>query len=41
VVGDCSPTDKKFRSAISYRQDLLPVLKAFPRETTTCIWLTI
>ena len=24
----------------SYRQDLLPTCKAFPKETTTCIWFT-
>ena len=31
------PTDKKFSSVISYRQDLLPTCKAFPKETTTDI----
>ena len=34
------PTDKKFSSVNSYRQDLLPTCKAFPKETTTCVWFT-
>ena len=34
------PTDKKFSSVNSHRQDLLPTCKAFPKETTTCIWFT-
>ena len=34
------PIDKKFSSVNSYRQDLLPTCKAFPKETTTCIWFT-
>ena len=38
--GDCDPTDKKFSSVSSYRQDLLPTCKAFPKKTTTCIWFT-
>jgi len=29
------PTDMKFSSVNSYRQDLLPTCKAFPKETTT------
>ena len=29
------PTDKKLSSVNSYRQDLLPTCKAFPKETTT------
>ncbi len=36
--GNWDPTDKKFSSVNSYRQDLLPTRKAFPKETTTCIW---
>ena len=32
------PTDKKFSSVNSFRQNLLPTCKAFPKETTTCIW---
>jgi len=41
VLGDnWEPTDKKFSSVNSYRQDLLPTCKAFPKETTTCIWFT-
>ena len=32
--------DKKFSSVTSYRQDLLPACKVFPKETTTCIWFT-
>ena len=35
--GNWDPTDKKFSSVNSYRQDLLPKCKAFPKETTTCI----
>ena len=38
ATGD--PTDKKFSSVNSYRQDLLPTRKAFPKETTPCIWST-
>ncbi len=38
VLGD--PTDKKFSSVNSYKQDLLPACKAFPKEITTCIWFT-
>ena len=38
--GSWDPTDKKFSSVNSYRQDLLPTCKAFPKETTTCIWFT-
>jgi len=38
--GHWDPTDKKFSSVNSYRQDLLPTCKAFPKETTTCIWFT-
>jgi len=38
--GNWDPTDKKFSSVNSYRQDLLPTCKAFPKETTTCIWFT-
>ena len=34
------PTDKKFSSVNLYRQDLLPTCKAFPKDTTTCIWFT-
>ncbi|DBA79680.1 TPA: hypothetical protein ACH3X1_008354 [Trebouxia sp. C0004] len=30
----------KFSSVNSYRQDLLPTCKAFPKETATCIWFT-
>ena len=33
------PTDKKFNSVNSYRQDGLPTCKAFPKETTTCNYL--
>ena len=36
--GNWDPADKKFSSVNSYRQDLLPTFKAFPKETTTCIW---
>ncbi len=36
--GNWDPTDKKFSSVNSYRQDLLPICKPFPKETTTCIW---
>jgi len=36
--GNWDPTDKKFSSVNSYRQDLLPTCKAFPKKTTTCIW---
>ena len=38
--GNWDPTDKKFSSVNSYRQDLFPACKAFPKETTTCIWFT-
>ena len=38
--GNWDPTDKEFSSVNSYRQDLLPTCKAFPKETTTCIWFT-
>ncbi len=38
--GNWDPTDKKFSSVNSYRQDLFPTCKAFPKETTTCIWFT-
>ncbi len=38
--GNWDPTDKKFSSVNSYRQDLHPTCKAFPKETTTCIWFT-
>ena len=38
--GSWDPTDKKFSSMNSYRQNLLPTCKAFPKETTTCIWFT-
>ncbi len=38
--GNWDPTDKKFSSVNSYRQNLLPTCKAFPKETTTCIWFT-
>ncbi len=38
--GNWDPTDKKFSSVNSYRQDLLPTCKAFPKETTSCIWFT-
>ncbi len=38
--GNWDPTDKKFSSVNSYRQDLLLTCKAFPKETTTCIWFT-
>ncbi len=38
--GNWDPTDKKFSSVNSYRQDLLPTCKAFPKETTACIWFT-
>ena len=38
--GNWDPTDKKSSSVNSYTQDLLPTCKAFPRETTTCIWFT-
>ncbi len=38
--GNWDPTDKKFSSVNSYRQDLLPTCKTFPKETTTCIWFT-
>jgi hypothetical protein len=38
--GNWDPTDKKFSSVNSYRQDLLPTCTAFPKETTTCIWFT-
>ncbi len=34
------PTNKRFSSVNSYRQNLLPTCKAFPEETTTCIWFT-
>ena len=35
--GNWDPTDKKFSSVNSYRQDLLPTCKACPKETTICI----
>ncbi len=38
--GNWDPTDKKFSSVHSYRQDLLPTCKAFPKEIITCIWFT-
>ena len=38
--GNWDPTDKKFSSVNSYRQDLFPTCKALPKETTTCIWFT-
>ncbi len=38
--GNWDPTDKKFSSVNSYEQDLVPTCKAFPKETTTCIWFT-
>ena len=38
--GNWDPTDKKFSSVNSYGQDLFPTCKAFPKETTTCIWFT-
>ncbi len=38
--GNWDPTDKKFSSVNLYRQNLLPTCKAFPKETTTCIWFT-
>ncbi len=38
--GNWDLTDKKFSSVNSYRQDLLPTCKSFPKETTTCIWFT-
>ncbi len=38
--GNWDPTDKKCSSVNSYRQDLLPTCKAFPKETATCIWFT-
>ena len=38
--GNWDPTDKKFSSVNSYRHDLLPTCKAFPKATTTCIWFT-
>ena len=31
--GNWDPTDKKFSSVNSYRQDLLPTCKAFPKDT--------
>ena len=31
--GNWDPTDKKFSSLNSYRQDVLPACKAFPKET--------
>ena len=30
--GNWDPTDRKFSSVNSYRQDLLPTCKAFPKE---------
>ena len=34
-------TGTQTRSSVhSYRQDLLPTCKAFPKETTTCVWFT-
>ena len=38
--GNWDSRDKKFSSVNSYRQGLLPTCKAFPKETTTCIWFT-
>ncbi len=38
--GNWDPTDNKFSSVSSYRQDLLPTCKAFCKETTVCIWLS-
>ena len=38
--GNWDPTDKKFSSVNSYRQNLLPTCKAFPKEITTSIWFT-
>ena len=38
--GNWDPTDKRFNSMNSYKQDLLPTCKAFPFETTTYIWFT-
>ena len=31
---------QKFSSLSSYRQNLFPTCKTFPKETTTCIWFT-
>ncbi len=31
---------KSFSSVNLYSQNLLPTCKAFPKETTTCIWFT-
>ncbi len=38
--GNWDPIDKKFSSVNAYRQDVLPTRKAFPKETTACIWFT-
>ena len=38
--GNWDPTDKKLSSVNSYRRNLLPTCKAFPKVTTTCIWFT-
>ena len=38
--GNWDPTDKKFSSVNSYKQNLLPTCKAFPKETATSIWFT-
>jgi hypothetical protein len=38
--GNWDPTDKKFSSVNSYSHNWLPTCKAFPKETTTCIWFT-
>jgi len=37
--GNWDPTDKKFSSVNSYRQDLLPTCKAFPKVATDSICL--
>ena len=39
--GNWDQTDKKVSSVNAYKQNLLPTCKAFPKETTTCIWFTI
>ena len=36
--GQLGPNRQEFSSVNSYRQDLLPTCKAFPEETTVCIW---
>ena len=38
--GNWDPTDKRVSAVNSYRQNLLPTWKAFPKETTRCIWFT-